>query len=157
MFWRSLYPTELGGAMRRLAITLCRASGTIFARACSGSRAGANDRGAVCELLFPRGDGRRIGKRDGVLLHVSPGFVFVLEFVFILKITEGEEQELANEGEISGVAGRDAVLGYGFEEFAEDEVDVRGGHESAGKRSGELGAEAIGFDNLPLGASMEDT
>src|SRR5216684_17022 len=101
---RSLYPTELGGAMRRLAITLCRASGTIFARACSGSRAGANDRGAVCELLFPRGDGRRIGKRGGVVVHVFPGFVFVLEFVFILEITEGKEQKFADEGQVGGVA-----------------------------------------------------
>src|SRR5216684_5787728 len=104
MVWRSLYPSELGGAMRRRAITLRRASGTIFARAGSGSSARANDCGANCTLLLARIDGRRIGKRGGVVVHVFPGFVFVLEFVFILEITEGKEQKFADEGQVGGVA-----------------------------------------------------
>src|SRR6266852_5114374 len=140
MGWASLYLTHLDGAMRRLASALRWASCTIFVRAGSRLPVSANDRGAIRGLLLAEGDGRWIGERNGVLLHVFPGFVFVLEFVFILEITEGKEQKFADEGQVGGVARRDAVLRDGLEEFAEDEVDVRGGHESAREAGSEFGA-----------------
>jgi hypothetical protein len=43
-----------------------------------------------------------------------------------------------------------------LEQLAEDEVDVGGGHEAAGERGGELRAEAIGFEKLALGTSVEN-
>jgi len=98
----------------------------------------------------------RFGKSDGVALHGFPGFVFVLEAVFGLEFVEGLEQELGDEGEVGGDARRDAVLRDGFEELAEDEVDVGGGHEAAGERGGKLRAEAIGFEKLTLGAGVEN-
>src|SRR5213082_3557981 len=98
----------------------------------------------------------RFGKGDGVALHGFPGFVLVLEAVFGLELVERLEQELGDEGEVGGDARRDAVLRDGFEQFAEDEVDVGGGHEAAGERGGELRAEAIGFEKLTLGAGVEN-
>jgi hypothetical protein len=65
------------------------------------------------------------------------------------------EQEVADVSEDGGVAGRDAVLGEGGEEFAENEVDVRGGQEVAGERSRELGAESLGFEELLFLAGVE--
>ena len=62
---------------------------------------------------------------------------------------------MPTKGEVGGIAGRDTVLGDGFVEFAEGEVDVRGGHEPAGEGGSELGAEAVGFRDLALGASVE--
>jgi len=67
------------------------------------------------------------------------------------------EHELADIGEDGGVAGWDAVLGRGGEEFAENEVDVRSGHELAGEGGGEFGAEALGFQELHLIAGVEET
>ena len=78
-----------------------------------------------------------------------------MKFVFVLDITEGVEQEVAYVSEDGGVAGRDTVLREGGEEFAEDEVDVRGGQEVAAERSRELGAEAMGFEELLFLVSME--
>ena len=63
---------------------------------------------------------------------------------------------MANVSEDGGVAGRDTILREGGEEFAEDEVDVRGGQEVAGERSRELGAEAMGFEELLFLASVEE-
>src|SRR6266700_2741572 len=128
----------------------------ICAWAHSRSLPGANDRVAISGLLLAEGEGRWIGKRLGIQVHFFPHFRIILKTDFVLKFVEGEEQELANEGEVAGVAGRDAVLGDGLKEFAEDEVDVRGGHETAGESGGELGAEAVRFDDLALGASVED-
>jgi len=107
-------------------------------------------------LLAGRNKFGRFGKGDGVALHGFPGFVFVLEAIFGLELVERLEQELGDEGEIPGDARRDAVLRDGFEQFAEDEVDVGGGHEAAGERGGELRAEAIGFEKLTLGAGVEN-
>lgn len=89
-----------------------------------------------------------IGERDGAIEHLFPSLEFIVKVVFVLDITEGVEQKVADVSEDGGVAGRDAVLGKGGEEFAEDEVDVGGGQEVAGERSGKLGAEALGFKEL---------
>jgi hypothetical protein len=69
---------------------------------------------------------------------------------------DGLEKKLADVGEQGGVARRDAILGDGGEEFAEDVVDVGGGVEVSGKRSGEVPAKAFGFEELALGAGVED-
>jgi len=128
----------------------------ICAWADSRSSLRASNRAANGGLLLAESEGRWIGKRLGIQVHFFPHFRIILKTDFVLKFVEGEEQELANEGEVAGVAGRDAVLGDGLKEFAEDEVDVRGGHETAGESGGELGAEAVRFDDLALGASVED-
>jgi hypothetical protein len=107
-------------------------------------------------LLFPGGDGRGIGERDGVTAHSFPSLKIVLKTEFALEFVEGAEQEFADEGEVGGVAGRDAVLGDSLEEFAKGEVDVRGGHESASESGREFGAKAIRFHELALGASGEN-
>jgi hypothetical protein len=142
--------------MRRLATALRRTSYTIFAWTDSRFPFRANDRGPIRGLLFPGGDGRGIGERDGVPAHFFPSLKIVLKIEFALELVEGAEQEFADEGEVSGVAGRDAVLGDSLEEFAEGEVDVRGGHESASESGSEFGAKAIRFHDLALGASMEN-
>ena len=79
-----------------------------------------------------------------------------MKFVFVLDITEGVEQEVADVSEDGGVAGRNAVLGEGGEELAEDKVDVGGGQEVAGERSGELGTESLGYEELLLLAGVEE-
>jgi hypothetical protein len=98
----------------------------------------------------------RIGKDDGVALQCFPGFKIVVEAVFGLEFVERLEQELGDKGKVPGDARLDAVLRDGLEEFTENEVDVGGGHEAAGERGGELRAEAIGFEKLTLGASVEN-
>src|SRR2546425_8800960 len=70
MAWASLSPSDMDGAMRRLATTLRWASCTIFARAGSGSPAGANDRGAICGLLLAEGGGRGISERLRLRVHL---------------------------------------------------------------------------------------
>ena len=100
--------------------------------------------------------GGRIGEVDRLALHGFPGFVFVLEAVFVLEMVEGLEQKLGDEGQVAGDTRRDAVLSDGLEELAEDKVDVRGSHEAAGERGGELGAETVGLEKLAFGASMKD-
>jgi hypothetical protein len=143
--------------MRRPATALRWTSCTIFARTDSRFPFRANDRGAIRGLLFPGGDGRGIGERDGVPAHFLPSLKIVLKTEFGLEFVEGAEQEFADEGEVGSVAGRDAVLGDSLEEFAEGEVDVRGGHESASESGSEFGAKAIRFNDLALGASVENT
>jgi hypothetical protein len=83
--------------------------------------------------------------------------IVVAKFEFGLEFVKGEEHKFADEGQVGGVAGRDTVLGNGLVEFAKDEVNVRGGHEAASERGGKFGAEAIRFNDLALGASMENT
>jgi len=97
-----------------------------------------------------------IGKGDGFVLHLFPGFKLVFEVVFLFEVAKGDEKEFADEGEGGCVARRDAILGDGLEELAENEIDVCGSHEWTGNRRGELGAEKIGFDDLALGAGVED-
>lgn len=142
--------------MRRLTTASCWASCTIFARAGSCFPASTNDRGAICGLLLAEGDGRGIRERFGFQVHFFPLFIVVAKFEFALEFVEGEEQEFADEGQVGGIARRDAVLGDGLEEFAEGEVDVGGGHESASESGSEFGAEAIRFHDLALGASVEN-
>ncbi len=98
-----------------------------------------------------------IGEGDGAIEHLFPSVEFIVKFVFVFDITEGVEQGVADVSEDGGVAGRDTVLGESGEEFAEDEVDVGGGQEVSRERSGELGAEAIGFEELLLLAGVEKT
>lgn len=80
-----------------------------------------------------------------------------MKFVFVLDITEGVEQEVTDVSEDGGVAGRNAVLGEGGEELAEDEVDVGGGQEVAGERSRKLGTESLGYEELLFLAGVEET
>jgi hypothetical protein len=75
---------------------------------------------------------------------------------FVADQGDGLEKKLADVGQQGGVAGREAVLGDGGEEFAEDVVDIGGSVKVAGKRSGEVPAEAFGFEELALGAGVED-
>src|SRR5712664_1216546 len=98
-----------------------------------------------------------IGEAGGIVEHLVPRLVLIYEGVFLLEVGEGVEHELADIGEDGGVAGWDAVLGRGGEEFAENEVDVRSGHELAGEGGGEFGAEALGFEKLHLVAGVEGT
>lgn len=77
--------------------------------------------------------------------------------IFPLDVVERVEHELGDVSESGGVARRDAVLSEGGEEFAEDEVDVGGGQELPGDGGSELGAEALGFEELQLFASVEKT
>jgi hypothetical protein len=77
--------------------------------------------------------------------------------VFLFDAREGMEQELADIGEGDGVAGGDAVLGDGGEEFAEDEIDVGGGEEIAGNGGGNLGAKLVRFQELLLRACVKRT
>src|SRR6266516_3198209 len=156
MAWASLYPSDMDGAMRRLATTLRWASCTIFARASSDSPARTNERSAICGLLLAEGGGREISERLGLHVHLQPSLIIVVNIEFPLEFVEGEEQEFADEGQVGGGSGRDAVLGDGFIEFAEGEVDVRGSHEAASESDSEFGAEVIGFGNLALGASVEN-
>src|SRR6266566_3378560 len=153
MVWGSLYPTLFGGAMKGLASTLRWASRTIAALAGGRFPFGANDRGANCGLLFAEGRGRRIRERLGLQIHFLPLFKTVAESEFALEFVEREEQEFADEGQVGGIAGRDAVLGDGFVKFAEGEVDVRSSHEAASESGSEFGAEAVGFRDLALSAS----
>src|SRR6266699_1086836 len=145
MVWGSLYPTLFGGAMKGLASTLRWASRTIAALAGGRFPFGANDRGANCGLLFAEGRGRRIRERLGLQIHFLPLFKTVAESEFAL--------EFVDEGQVGGIAGRDAVLGDGFVKFAEGEVDVRSSHEAASESGSEFGAEAVGFRDLALSAS----
>jgi len=107
-------------------------------------------------LLLAEGGGREISERLGLHVHLQPSLIIVVNIEFPLEFVEGEEQEFADEGQVGGGSGRDAVLGDGFIEFAEGEVDVRGSHEAASESDSEFGAETIGFGNLALGASVEN-
>jgi hypothetical protein len=69
------------------------------------------------------GAGRWMGESDGVRAHLFPSLKIVLKAEFLLEFAEREEEELADEGQIGGGAGRDAVVGDGPEEFAEGEID----------------------------------
>ncbi len=162
MVCASLYLSPLDGAMRlaaRLRLTSC----TIFiVWADSGFPAIANDHGVIgglafSGLAFTKGGRRWVGETLGLHIHFDPMLMGVGHIELGLEFVKGEEQKFADEGQVGGIAGWDAVLGDGFEEFAEDEIDVRGGHEPAGKRGGKFGAEAIRFDDLPLGTSVENT
>ncbi len=102
------------------------------------------------------GHGGGTGKRGGFCQHSVPRLVFVYEGVFLFDARERVEHELADVGEDGGVAGWDAVLGQGGEEFAEDEVDVGGGHEITADGGGDLGTEALGFEELHFVAGVEE-
>lgn len=126
----------------------------------------ANDRGANDGLVFSRlvftslvfigGDGRRIRETLGLHVQFDPMLVVAAHIEFGLQLVEGKKQEFANEGQVGGVAWRCAVLGDGLVELAKGKIDVRGGHEPARESGGEFGAEAVGFDNLTLGTSVEN-
>ena len=66
------------------------------------------------------------------------------------------EHELGDIGQDGSVAGRDTVLGSGGEEFAENEVDVGGGHETAAQGGRKFGAKTLGFEDLHLVAGVEE-
>src|SRR5260370_3555570 len=114
MVWRSLYLTEFEGAMRRLATALRWASCIVPVWAGSRFPVRANDRGFNSGMLRADGDGRRIRERFGFQIHFFPMFIIIGEIEFFLEFVEGEEQELADEGQVGGIARRHAVLGDGF-------------------------------------------
>jgi hypothetical protein len=89
------------------------------------------------------------------LLHSFPSVELVAERVLFFDAGNGVEHKLADVGEDGSVAGRDAALGQGNEEFAEDIVDIGGGHESTGDGGGDFGAEALGFEELHLVVGVE--
>ena len=114
---------------------------------------GRNGRG-----LLARGiKRRRTRERSGVTLHLDPLLKLVFEFEFVFELVQREKQEFADEGQVGSAAWRDTILRDGLIELAEGEIDIRGGHEPPRESGGELGAESVGFDNLALGAGVEDT
>lgn len=97
-----------------------------------------------------------IGERDGPLEHALPLLEGVLKVEFPFDAGDGVEEELANEGENGGVAGGNAILGDGGEEFAENEVDVGGGEEVAADGGGDFRAKLMRFQELLLGTGVEE-
>jgi hypothetical protein len=98
-----------------------------------------------------------VGKSGGIGKHVLPLFKLVVEFVFLSDAGDGVEEELADVGEQSSVADRNAVLRDGSEELAEDEVDIGGGQEVTGDGGRDFRANLMGFEELLLGASVKRT
>ena len=68
-----------------------------------------------------------IGEPDGLVFHGLPLLEVVFEAVFVFEVAERDEEEFADESEGGGGAGRDAVLGDGLKELAQNEIDIRGG------------------------------
>ena len=92
---------------------------------CGGEKFGGKGFCGGGQRLRAWGNGfGRTGEGDGVALHGFPVFVIVVKAIFGLELVEGLEQELGDEGQVGGDARLDAVLGDGFEQFAEDEVDI---------------------------------
>src|SRR6266566_2094061 len=115
MAWASLYPSDMDGAMRRLATTLRWASCTIFARASSDSPARTNERSAICGLLLAEGGGRGISERLGLHVHLQPSLIIVVNIEFPLEFVEGEvdvrgSHEAASESDSEFGA---EVIGFG--------------------------------------------
>ena len=81
---------------------------------------------------------------------------FVGELELRFHAADGGEKKLAEIGESSGIAGRNAISRDSGVEFAEDVIDVGGGHVIAGEGLGEFGAETVGFEELQLGTCVED-
>jgi hypothetical protein len=86
-----------------------------------------------------------------------PDFVRVVEREFFLDGGDGVKKKLADVREDGGVARRNAVLGDGGEEFAEDMVDVRGSEEIPVVGGGDFCAEAVRFAELEFFAGVEET
>ena len=97
-----------------------------------------------------------LGKADGVVVHVQPIFVGVLEGGFFLDGGNGLQHELAEISHGGGVALGDPALGEGGEDLAEDVVDVGGVVEAAGKSGGDFGAKPRRFQELLLFTGVED-
>jgi hypothetical protein len=102
------------------------------------------------------GEGGRRGERGGSVEGFGPLLEFVGEGELLFDVGEGGEQDLAEVGECGGFAEGDAVLCGGDEEFAEDVVDVGGGEKIALEGCGDLGAQALGLEELELFAGVED-
>jgi hypothetical protein len=103
------------------------------------------------------GEWRRAGEGGGVGHRFSPLVKFVLEAKLLLHEGDRGEHDLAEVGEVGGFAGRDAVLGDGDKEFAEDVVDVGGGEEIPVEGGGNFFAQALGLEELKLLPGMEGT
>ena len=73
---------------------------------------------------------------------------------FVSHVGDGLKKELAEIGEGGGIAGGDAAVGQGFEDFGQDVVDVGAVVEVAGK-GGEFLAELVGFEELFFLADVE--
>ena len=73
---------------------------------------------------------------------------------FVSHVGDGLKKELAEIGEGGGIAGGDAAVGQGFEDFGQDVVDVRAVVEVAGK-GGEFLAELVGLEELLFFADVE--
>ena len=93
--------------------------------------------------------------REGTAERVLPSVVVAGGDNFTLDGGKGLEDELADVSENGGVARRNAVVGEEGEEFSQDVVEIVGGLELAGEGN-ELGADAVGFEELLLLAGVEE-
>ena len=93
---------------------------------------------------------------EGVVDHCLPATGAIGVDDFMANHGNRLEQELAEVREDSGVARREAILSDGFEEIAEDAVDVGGGVKVTGPGSGDKFAELIGVEKPLLHALVEE-
>jgi hypothetical protein len=101
-----------------------------------------------------RGSGARHGRVD-LAKDLLPALIVLRANGFLLDSTLAVEKELGQVGQEPGVANGNAVGGDKLEELADDVLDVSGGLEVAGER-GELIADVVQFEELPLLASVEE-
>jgi hypothetical protein len=73
---------------------------------------------------------------------------------FVSHVRNGLKEKLAEVGEGGRMAGGDAAVGQGFEDFGQDMVDVGAVIEVAGE-GGKFLAELIGFEELLFFADVE--
>ena len=93
---------------------------------------------------------------QGFLGELAPGGVALRVHDFVFDGARGLQEELADVGHERGVARRDAVLGDGGVELAEDGVYVGGGEKFAGGSGGQEFADAFGFEELAVFARVMD-
>lgn len=113
------------------------------------------DLSGACGRKVGIGEGGRSGEGGSIVDDFVPVVEFVCEGKLLLNVGEAREHDLAEEGEGSGFAKGDTVLGCGDEEFAEDVIDIGGGEEIAVKGGGDFAAQALGLEELELLFCME--
>lgn len=112
--------------------------------------------GASWDLERVGGKPLGVGGVQDVVNELTPGVGATGVDDLVLGQGDGVEEELAHKGEIGGVAVWETVLGNGGEKLAEDVIDVDSGEEFAGRRFGNGGADGFGFEELSLGAGVEE-
>jgi hypothetical protein len=93
--------------------------------------------------------------REGATNDLDPSVGVTGGDDFAFDQRKAVEEELSDIGEGGGMARGNAVVGERDKEFAEDVVEVVGGAEFAGEGD-ELGAHAVGFEELLLPAGVEE-